>query len=462
VAPRFNWEPPGRTLIEVHPNHERFAVRITGMPHVHTLAACTGPVIAMEVPREGPPSKHLGIFDWPRVLQHEYTHTITLGQTQNRIPHWLTEAAAVSMEPGPRDYDECRLLAHACATNTLFNLDEIKWAFVRPKKPTDRGQAYAQGHWMVEYMNERFGESALVRLLERYFQGEREQQAIPAALGISRDEFFRDFLVWADKQVESWGLAPKPSLQDLKDELRSSDPELAAAMKKFREAWLAVIAEGLSDEIGLPSSGGVGGGGPDDEDESITADDWPELIRPPVEITDEVLARWIAEYPDHPDLLEEKIRRQLDLIEVKEEEREFMALLERYAALRPVDPLPHKKLAQAYLAGSAPHKAIAHLEFLDIREEKTPAYAIQLAKLYRDTGDLEKSLTKAVRAVHINPYSAPNRELAATIAMQAGQPAVARQHIAALTLIEPDRPQHKRRLEAIDKLIKGDAANGPR
>jgi hypothetical protein len=94
-------------VIEVMPDHERFAVRITGMPFVHTIAACTGPVIAMEVPREGPPSKHMGLFDWPRVIQHEYTHTITLGQTRNRIPHWLTEAAAVSMEPAPRSYDTC-------------------------------------------------------------------------------------------------------------------------------------------------------------------------------------------------------------------------------------------------------------------------------------------------------------------------------------------------------------------
>ena len=29
----------------------------------------------------------------------------------------------------------------------------------------------------------------------------------------------------------------------------------------------------------------------------------------------------------------------------------------------------------------------------------------------------------------------------------------AREHIHALTLLEPDRPQHKKRLEAIDQLI---------
>jgi hypothetical protein len=66
------------------------------------------------------------------------------------------------------------------------------------------------GHWIVEYMNERFGDSALVRLLGHYFEGEREQQAIPAALGVSREQFYTDFLEWAGKQVKDWASMPTP------------------------------------------------------------------------------------------------------------------------------------------------------------------------------------------------------------------------------------------------------------
>ena len=98
VTGRFGHEPAQRTTIEVLPDHEFFGVRITGMPGIHTMAASTGPGIAMEVPRSGNPRKHLGTFAWLEVLRHEYTHTVTLSQTGNRIPHWLTEALAVSME----------------------------------------------------------------------------------------------------------------------------------------------------------------------------------------------------------------------------------------------------------------------------------------------------------------------------------------------------------------------------
>ncbi|MEE4298772.1 MAG: tetratricopeptide repeat protein, partial [Pseudomonadales bacterium] len=150
VGGRFDWEPPRKTIVELMPDHAHFAVRITGMPDVYTIAACTGPIIAMEAPREGGAGTHTGLYDWVRVARHEYTHTVTLDLTENRIPHWLTEAAAVMMELAPREYGDCVMLAESWRRGTLFDLEEINWAFVRPKRPGDRGKAYAQGHWMLE------------------------------------------------------------------------------------------------------------------------------------------------------------------------------------------------------------------------------------------------------------------------------------------------------------------------
>lgn len=443
VTARFGWDVKQKTIIEVAPDHKRFAVRITGMPHVHTIAACTGPIIAMEAPRDGPTSMHHGTFDWTRVLQHEYTHTITLDQTKNRIPHWLTEAAAVSMEPAPRDYDTCRMLARALREGTLFDLDEIKWAFVRPRLPGDRGKAYAQGHWMVEYMNERFGESALVALLERYFQGDREEAAMPKALGVSRDAFFSGFLAWAGGQVKAWGLAPEPTMLDLTDELREADPELAVVMAASRKAWLDAISEAMVKRVGAPAP---------PRDRKFTADQWPELVRPPVDIDDDTLMTWRRQYPDHPDLLQEEIRRRLEAR--GHVYKGLVPKLQRLAELRPVDDYPHRKLAQIYLAGDDPSKAIPHLEILDLHEDKSPIYARQLASLYRDAGDLDRALEKITRTVQIGPYEAEYRELAAAIAIEAGRLDLAKLHIEALTMLEPDRPQHLKRLERIEALMK--------
>lgn len=442
VSRRFGFEPDRKTTIELMPNHKRFAVRITGMPWIHTMAACTGPVIAMEPPREGSPDMHLGLFDWPRVIQHEYTHTITLAQTQNRIPHWLTEAAAVDMEPGPRTYDRCEMLAVAHQTGTLFNLDEIKWAFVRPKQPQDRGKAYAQSHWMVEYIEQRWGESAIVRLLERYFAGDREQDAIPTALGVSREQFFDDFLVWAGEEVKSWGLDPEPSLDELTDKLREADSDLALELAASKQARLDTIAKALSQQIGRADS---------PTSRKITADMWPRLVRPGVRITEDQLLAWIGEYPDQPDLWELRIRRHLN--EREEVDEGVLPWLETYAKLRPVDPFPHKQLARYWLASQTPEKAIPHLEYLDVREERTPVYAIELAKLYRREGIAENAISKITRALEIDPYKASIRELAASIAVEASRFDIALLHIKALTLIEPDRPIHQQRLQKIEELL---------
>ncbi len=441
VARRFEHEPDRKTVIELMPDHRRFGVRITGMPWIHTIAACTGPVIAMEVPREGPQHEHLGTFWWPNVLQHEYTHTITLSQTQNRIPHWFTEAAAVSMEMGPRTYDRCLMLAKAWREGMLFDLDEINWAFVRPKRPGDRALAYAQGHWMVEYMNERFGDSMLIKLMERYFAGAREAEAMPETLGVSRDQFFADFKAWAGEQVKTWGLDPSPTMTELTDELRAADEQLSLAMRGSVKARLQAIVDALTDRVGMPADRRV---------HDLTARDWPDVVRPPVEPSDEKLAEWRGKYPDQPDLLELEIRRKL---ERGVDDEALRPLLLEYAKLRPVDPFPHRQLARIELASDDPTRAIPHLEELAIREEKSPVFAVELAKLYRKQKDYDRALDRATMAININPYHAANRELAAAIAVEAGRLEIARQHIRALTLIEPDRPQHQKRLERIEAML---------
>lgn len=399
VAARFRHEPMPPTVIELLPDHQTFAVRITGMPWIHTVAACTGPVIAMEVPRRGPRRRHLGVFDWLEVLRHEYAHTVTLSQTRNRIPHWLTEAAATSVERTPRDYPTCELLARSLLGDGLLPLSEIDWAFVRPKRPTDRSLAYAQGRWMLEYLDEAFGEEALVRLLDRLREGEGAAVAFEAVLGVPPAEFERRFLEWARGEVRRWGLDPVPSVADL----------IAAA--------------------GLAESTPVAGG-------SV--------------VDDATLAAWLDAWPEHPDLLEMALRRRL---RDAGESSESQSLLERYALARPLDPHPHRVLARLHLASEEPLRAIDHLIALDRVERDDNSYAIELAKLLRLAKRSEEAFAAVSKAVRIDPYDAPLRELAAAISLEASQSEAALLHLRALRLLEPDRPVHRRRLEALEKRL---------
>ncbi|MEY3142011.1 MAG: hypothetical protein RLY21_504 [Planctomycetota bacterium] len=446
VCGRLRHEPSQKTLIDVMPDHRSFGVRITGLPRIHTIAVCTGPTIAIEIPKEGARDKHLGLFDPLAVLRHEYTHTVTLSMTRNRIPHWLTEAVAVALEDTPRTFENCQLLADAWRKGRLFDLDAINWAFIRPETPTDRPQAYAQGRWMVEYMEKRYGWDAIRSLLNSYAEGITEDTAMRRAFGVSREEFYKGFLAWAADEVRAWGLNPQPSLRDLALELVSGDDDAEKKMAEAESARLAAVAEAWADAIGRPGSARF----------KLEGRQWPPQPMPPVTLDDATTRAFLARHPDHPDLVEILLRRAQG--KSGNEAEETRALLERYAALRPVDPFPHRVWARLAtgsgdLAAGGDDEALKHLRELDLRADKDNIYALAIARNRRAAGDLPGSLDAAERAVRMNPFDASVRELAAAIAVEAGQLPAARVHVKALTLLEPDRDIHRRRLERVDQLL---------
>jgi tetratricopeptide (TPR) repeat protein len=389
-------EPREKTIIELMPNHEWFAVRIGGMPSIHTMAASTGPVIAFESPREGPKST-AGHYDWERVLQHEYTHTVNLSRTRNRVIHWMTEANAVFNEDAPRDQSQWSLLTNAVQNNELFDLDSINIAFVRPKKPTDRALAYAQGAWMFEFIVERFGPTAPRDIMDSSATGRSAPEAFNQVLDISQSEFMDQFKAWAIEDLRSRGLLRPEQLPSL-DEL-----------------------------LGDPANG------------------LPELS---------TIDDLIEQYPDHPDLLNLRLGIAL-AIEGERLSDEQLQLLKTTILVRPEDEMPHKRLARHYLASESPDEqalAIPHLEYLDVREVHTTAYANQLAELYAIIGDHQQALTKAIRATRIAPFDAPTREQAARMALLNRDYNTAEQQLKALIQIEPDRAIHQQRLDALNNL----------
>jgi tetratricopeptide (TPR) repeat protein len=401
VAAAIGHAPARKTVIELHPDHKSFAVRITGMPSVHTMAASTGPLIALEAPREGAPQLHLGRFDWEDVLRHEYVHTVTLDRTRNRIPHWFTEALATRLETKPRSFDAVQLLARAFDQDQLLGLDEIGMAFVRPKRADDRQLAYTQGAWMAEFIESAWGQDAIRALLGRYRDGATEAQAFAEVLGIDRDEFMKRFQAHAERDLRAWGMLPEPSLSMMVEEVRAET--------------------------------GAGAG--------------------PVSIDDARLAAFLDGHPEHPDLLEMSIRRAIKAAGTPD--AATLDRLRAYARVRPVDPWPHRELARAALAAGDGAAAIPHLEFIDAREGTDPGFALELARLERARGNRTKALTHATKAARIDAYTPSTREFAAALAVEAGDLQAARMHVQALGFLEPGEARHQARLARIDELIAG-------
>lgn len=390
-------KPAEKTVIELYPNHRWFATRITGMPALHTFAAATGPVIAMEVPRSGP-GHMVGPYDWARVLQHEYVHTVTLSRTKNRLPHWFTEASAVYLEDAPDDINSLQILARAAQAERWFDFDTINVMFVRPKRPTDRAQAYSQGAWMYRYIIERFGDTSVLELMDLYASGVREEEAFQRVLKVSRAAFFEDFTIWARTRLEGWGLVPTERNKSIEQLLGE------AGVEEFRK---------------------------------------------------ELLDQWYREQPENPFVLTEYIKSEIDP-KTELVTPEIAEKLRTLTRVSPMDPMPHRLLARFELASSetgSTQRAIEHLEFLDAREQHSTSFAMELSRQYAKLAQWDKATAKVTRATQISPYDATIREHAAAIALRAGKPALAEWHILALTRLEPDKEIHRQRLEAVRKMI---------
>lgn len=385
ITSAFSHRPKRMTRIDLMPDEQYFAVRITGMPDIWTVAASTGDTIALTPPREGGGQR--GGYDWPNVIRHEFVHTVTLDQTRNRIPHWFTEACAVSQEVTGRSYDTCRLLADALQHDKLFALDQINWGFIRPKSPTDRPLAYAQSDWMLEYIAVRYGHQAIVDILELYRDGVSDIEALEQVTGASAEVFMSGFLAWANEQVASWGLSTQPTSE-----------RLAKVLSGHGEAE-----------------------------------------------SDEALIELLEEHPGHPDLLRLIAERAMEGVDTEAARRAVL----RYADSRPVDPWPHKALIQLALRTGDMQQVIGSLAYLDGIEPSSGRWAHELAKVYRAAGQYDQAYAAIGRALDREPYNAGYRELAAAIALQKQDIEQALQQVYAASVIEPERSQHFVRLAAL-------------
>ena len=333
ICDTFKFEPKVKTYIEVFPTHDSFSVRTTGSPWIGTVGASTGRVIAMVSPRTGVAT--MGTFNWASVLRHEYTHTVTLGATDNRIQHWMTEGLAVYEERTPMRWEWVPMLNDAVRKRQLFPIDQLTWSFVRPKRPIDRQLAYAESYWICKYIEETYGHDTILRMLADFHDAEPQEVAFPKETKKSLSDFQNDFFAWCEKTVDSWGYDEQTSGK------YKAAVEQADAMVQGRDYAGAVAA-------------------------------WEEIAR-----------------------------------------------------MRPVDELPHKRLAGLYLskAVNQPEKAADELILLSKVELKDNRYAKRVARLYRDLKEFDKAGDYALLAVYTSPYDQSAHELLADIDEKAGNAA---------------------------------------
>ncbi|HWO01820.1 MAG TPA: tetratricopeptide repeat protein, partial [Blastocatellia bacterium] len=215
LTAKYRFTPRAPIQVEVFPNHEDFAVRSLGLPGLGALGVCFGQVIAMD----SPSARDKGEFNWGSTLWHEFTHVITLQITDHRIPRWFSEGLSVYEERRARKgWGEDWSLDKLKAVNDgrFVKIDDLDGAFTRPKSPDGVGLAYFQASQVCEFVEEKFGFDAILRMLAMYKEGARTADVLRNALKLTSTDFDTSFAEFVKSKTAGYleavgsGLSRKP------------------------------------------------------------------------------------------------------------------------------------------------------------------------------------------------------------------------------------------------------------
>jgi tetratricopeptide (TPR) repeat protein len=208
LTAKYHFTPKGPISIELFPNHEDFAVRTLGIPGLGALGVCFGQLIAADSPSARP----TGEFNWGSTLWHEYTHVITLQMTDYRIPRWFSEGLSVYEErrarPGWGD-DWNPMLLSSFAAGRWQKIANLDGAFSHPHGPEDLTIAYFQASEVCEFIADRFGFDAILRMLTLYKEKGQTADVLMRALKLSESDFDRGFKEYVEAKTRPMQAALK-------------------------------------------------------------------------------------------------------------------------------------------------------------------------------------------------------------------------------------------------------------
>jgi tetratricopeptide (TPR) repeat protein len=406
LCKKYGLEPKQRTVVEIFPDQKDFAIRTFGLPGgAGYLGVCFGRVITANSPAARPASPS----NWEAVLWHEFTHVVTLQLTRNRMPRWLSEGISVYEERQARgswgEQMKPRYRAMILGDD-LTPVSRLSGAFLKPKSAIHLQFAYYESSLVVEYLLERFGLEKMKRLLADLGRGVPINAAIERVTGMSMDTVDREFAERARQLARATG----PGLD-------WSKPKPAdVASEQTLEAWIAANPENYTALM-------------EQARKALAARQWEAAKAP--------LRKLIERYPNqhdpdsayallaraHRELGETEEERALlgkvaelssdatdayeRLMELAAARRDWPAVLvnaERYAAVNPLSPVPHRFEAEAREASSQPREAIASYRTLLKLEPPNPADThFRLARLLRQTGDAPGARRHALQALEETP-----------------------------------------------------------
>ncbi len=384
---RFRLKKP--MVVELYHDHDDFGVRTVSTPGIGLLGVTFGYLTAMDSPK----ARAAGEFHWGSTLWHEIAHVYTLEATNHRLPRWMSEGLSVYEEwntgpLGDRSIPIETLLA--IAKNDLLPIEELDSGFVRPTYNGQVQVSYMQAGLLCDFISNRWGHDALVKMLAEFSHNASTAEAVFAATGLQAAELDEQFLL----HVES----------NFGDLARNLDDYQVTRRQVQRAAnaedWLSVelLAQNLVDRD--PARVG------DDNAYEVLAKAQREQGNEEQALN--TLLGWHAIGGHGVDSLQRLVR------ELRERERhdEAAAVMESINWVNPYVIEEHKWLGDYYLDVQKPDLALREYNALQGLQEENPAAALLgKARAAQQLGDAGESKRQVLFALENAPFYRPAQKL---------------------------------------------------
>ena len=198
LGAKYGWKPKGKTTVEVFHTWDDFSVRTIGFRGFTALGACFGRLITLVSPVDRDLRRQ--DFMWEATAWHEYTHVLTLGVSNNRVPRWLTEGFSVYEERAREASWERgmqRDLFDAFHNEDIPPVHLLNRLFRGPRILF----GYYQGGLIVELIEKRFGFEDALELLRGFGEDLPLQEVFNRALGMSSRKFDGVFREYVEKDL---------------------------------------------------------------------------------------------------------------------------------------------------------------------------------------------------------------------------------------------------------------------
>lgn len=416
LSRKYGVELTQRTLVDIFPEQKDFGVRTFGMPdNPGYLGVCFGSVITANSPASQAPNP----ANWKDVLWHEFCHVITLNETKNRMPRWLSEGISVYEErqANPRwgermDLAYREMILHG----ELTPLGELSGAFLAPKNGQSLQFAYFESSLVVEYIVQQYGLETLKQILKDLGDGKEINQAIAAHTSPLPD-LEKKFAAYARTQADN--LAPGVDLEKPPSDQSDTGRPVLGIMPNQRPSGGQSTSDATAWKQAHPKNYYVR---LEQAQKLLEATNWAEakaLLQPlaadyagerradnPLWLlslaerhlgdTNAELAT-LQKFSEHEADFVDLYLRLIDLTKARQDWSDLTKYAQQLLAINPLIPAPYTALAEAAAASGQNDVAIdANRKLLLLDPPDSVEVHFQLARLLHARGDSDNEAKRQV------------------------------------------------------------------